>query len=195
MQNFSEIVLASHNAGKIREIQALLPNVNIFPQNHFQISDIEETGQTFVENAILKARNAALKSGLPALADDSGLVVDYLHGEPGIFSARYAGENATDQDNIAKLLTSLNNVPTEKRRAKFVCVLVFLRYTNDPTPIIAQGLWEGLILENAIGEGGFGYDPIFWIESECCSAAQLSAQRKNELSHRGKALKNLQKFL
>ena len=188
----SRIVLASSNPGKIREIQALLHGVEVLPQSQFGIQEPEETGTTFVENAIIKARNAARHSKLPAIADDSGLVVDALHGAPGVISARYAGTAASDQDNWQKLLLALDGVAEHQRNARFICVMVYLRHAEDPLPIIAQGLWEGSILTSAIGENGFGYDPVFWLKDLACSSAQLSPEQKNRLSHRAKALKDLQ---
>ena len=188
----SRIVLASSNLGKIREIQALLHGVEVLPQSQFGIQEPEETGTTFVENAIIKARNAARHSKLPAIADDSGLVVDALHGAPGVISARYAGTAASDQDNWQKLLLALDGVAEHQRSARFICVMVYLRHAEDPLPIIAQGVWEGSILTSAIGENGFGYDPVFWLKDLACSSAQLSPEQKNRLSHRAKALKDLQ---
>jgi len=152
---------------------------------------VEETGATFVENAILKARNAALHCKLPAIADDSGLVVDALNGAPGVISARYAGVGASDQDNLNKLLQELEGVPEKLRTARFICVMVFMEHANDPCPVIAQGVWEGRILDHAVGENGFGYDPVFWVPERQCASAQLSAEVKNSLSHRGQALKKL----
>jgi len=153
--------------------------------------DAEETGATFVENAILKARNAALHCQLPAIADDSGLVVDALNGAPGVISARYAGIGASDHDNVYKLLRELAGVPAELRTARFICVMVFMEHANDPCPVIAQGIWEGRILDHAVGENGFGYDPVFWVPEQHCSSAELSPDLKNSLSHRGQALKQL----
>ncbi len=187
-----KIVLASGNPGKIKEIQAILKNKFIVPQSEFSIAEAEETGSTFVENAIIKAKNAALHSDLPAIADDSGLVVDVLKGAPGVISARYAGVGASDQDNLQKLLDEMHHVTTEKRTARFVCVIVFMRYAEDPLPIISQGVWEGVILERAIGDNGFGYDPVFWVPSHQQSSAQMSAATKNQLSHRFKALRQLE---
>jgi XTP/dITP diphosphohydrolase len=188
----SRIVLASSNPGKIREIQALLHGLEVLPQSQFGIQEPEETGTTFVENAIIKARNAARHSKLPAIADDSGLVVDALHGAPGVISARYAGTAASDQDNWQKLLLALDGVAEHQRSARFICVMVYLRHAEDPLPIIAQGVWEGSILTSAMGENGFGYDPVFWLKDLACSSAQLSPEQKNRLSHRAKALKDLQ---
>lgn len=186
-----QIVLASSNAGKIREIQALLAGYTIVPQSAFNVIECEETGITFVENAILKARNAARQSQLPAIADDSGLVADALNGAPGVFSARYAGAGASDQDNIEKLLRELQGIPDEQRSARFICVMVFMAHADDPCPIIAQGVWEGRILTRAVGENGFGYDPVFWVPEHDCASAELAPAVKNSLSHRGKALKDL----
>lgn len=191
MLGSQQVVLASGNAGKTREIQALLPGISIVAQSAFDITEAEETGLSFVENAIIKARNAALYSKLPAIADDSGLVVDALQGQPGIFSARYAGVGANDQDNLQKVLQALDGVPDAQRTARFVCVMVFMQHAEDPLPVIAQGVWEGRILHQPKGENGFGYDPIFWVPERDCAAAELSAEIKNSLSHRGKALKAL----
>lgn len=193
--NTNSLVLASGNAGKIKELQALLPNYTLIPQTRFSVSDIEETGTTFVENAILKARHAAKISNLPAIADDSGLVIAALNDKPAIYSARYAGQGASDSENIAKVLHELNGVPLEKRQAYFVCVLVFMRHANDPCPIITQGRWDGFILEKPQGEKGFGYDPIFGVLDYDCSAAELDFEMKNTVSHRGKALAQLQREL
>ena len=188
-----KIVLASNNAGKIREINHILAGLDfeVVPQAEFDIPEADETGLTFVENAILKARHAAQLSGLPAIADDSGLEVDALQGAPGIYSARYAGVGASDADNLNKLLDALQGVPTAERTARFQCLMVFMRHGEDPTPLICQGTWEGRILETAQGENGFGYDPIFYVPERDCSSAQLDADTKNSLSHRGKALKQL----
>lgn len=191
----SQIVLASGNQGKIREIQAILQNDLILPQSQFQVAEPAETGATFVENAIIKARNAAQHCGLPAIADDSGLVVDALNGAPGVISARYAGIGASDQDNWQKLLHALDGIATAQRSARFICVMVYLRHADDPTPIIAQGIWEGRILDHAIGDHGFGYDPVFWVDAYQCSSAQLTPAVKNTLSHRAQALHQLQQQL
>lgn len=190
-----KIVLASGNCGKIKEIQAILHNFSVIPQQQFNIQEAEETGNTFIENAIIKARNASLYSNLPAIADDSGLVVDALKGAPGVFSARYAGTQATDQENLQKLLDDMQDIPEKQRSARFICVIVLMRHANDPFPLISQGIWEGSILMQAQGANGFGYDPVFWLASENCSSAQLSAQRKNQLSHRGQALRHLTSLL
>jgi len=188
-----EIILASSNQGKVREINQLLAGLDLHvqPQTDFGVPDIEETGLTFVENAILKARNAAQHTGLPAIADDSGIEVDALNGAPGIYSARYAGIGASDQANLEKLLTELGDLPEEKRTARFQCLMVYMRHANDPTPLICQGSWEGRILFKPQGENGFGYDPVFYVPSHDCSSAELPADIKNSLSHRGQALRNL----
>ncbi|MDT4289582.1 RdgB/HAM1 family non-canonical purine NTP pyrophosphatase [Methylomonas sp. MO1] len=191
----SSIVLASGNAGKIREIQAILQNDQILPQSQFNVVEPEETGATFIENAIIKARNAAAHCNLPAIADDSGLAVDALGGAPGVISARYAGVGASDQANLDKLLEEMRDVPDTERSARFICVMVYLRHALDPTPIIAQGVWEGRILRQAVGENGFGYDPVFWVEQYQCSSAQLAPELKNALSHRGQALRALSQQL
>jgi XTP/dITP diphosphohydrolase len=188
-----EIILASSNQGKVREINQLLAGLDLHvqPQTDFGVPDIEETGLTFVENAILKARNAAQHTGLPAIADDSGIEVDALNGAPGIYSARYAGIGASDQANLEKLLTELGDLPDEKRTARFQCLMVYMRHANDPTPLICQGSWEGRILFKPQGENGFGYDPVFYVPSHDCSSAELPADVKNSLSHRGQALRKL----
>ena len=187
------IVLASNNAGKVREFNQLLTDsdIEVIPQSEFSVAEIEETGLTFVENALLKARNAAAHTGLPAVADDSGLEVDALQGAPGIYSARYAGAGASDQDNVQKLLDALKNVPEKKRSARFQCLMVYMRHARDPTPRIFQGTWEGQILYETRGDNGFGYDPVFYVPDQRCSSAQLSPEVKNSLSHRGQALKQL----
>lgn len=191
------IVLASGNKGKIKELDALLAPMGwqVRPQSDWQLNDAEETGLSFVENAIIKARHACAHTGLPSLADDSGIAVDALQGTPGIYSARYAGANANDSDNIAKLLAALKDTPEAERTARFICVLVFMQHAEDPTPIICQGEWEGRILPAAAGQGGFGYDPIFYVPERDCSAAELSAEDKRSLSHRGKALAQLRRLL
>lgn len=187
------IVLASNNPGKVREINQILAglHLSVVPQSDFEVTEAEETGLTFVENALLKARNAARFTGLPAIADDSGLEVDALHGAPGIYSARYAGKGAGDKANLLKLLDDIKNVPDEKRTARFQCLLVYLRHELDPTPVICQGTWEGRILRAPVGDNGFGYDPIFFVPTHGCSSAQLPPETKNQLSHRGQALRRL----
>jgi len=193
-----KIVLASNNKGKVREFGEMLSTLNmeVLPQAAFNIEDADETGLTFVENAIIKARHASAIAGLPAIADDSGLEVDFLKGAPGIYSARYSaqentGEGATDEKNLLKLLDALKDVPEEKRRARFQCVLVYMRHAVDPTPLICQGTWEGFISAEPHGENGFGYDPVFYVPTHNCSSAELGAEEKNKLSHRGQALKKL----
>ena len=190
-----QIVLASGNQGKIKEIQALLSGHQVVTQSAFNVKEAEETACTFVENALIKARNAALHCNLPTIADDSGLVVDALNGYPGVISARYAGVGATDQDNIKKLLLALEGVPEAQRTARFVCVMVFMAHANDPCPIIAQGVWEGTILTKPVGSNGFGYDPVFWVPNHQCASAELSADEKNAVSHRGQALRSLTQLL
>lgn len=193
-----KIVLASNNKGKVREFGEMLATLNmeVVPQATFNIEDADETGLTFVENAIIKARHASAIAGLPAIADDSGLEVDFLNGAPGIYSARYSGEGttgegATDEKNLHKLLEALKDVPEEKRTARFQCLLVYMRHAEDPTPLICQGTWEGIITTEPQGENGFGYDPVFYVPTHHCSSAQLSSNEKNILSHRGQALKKL----
>ena len=193
--NSNKIVLASGNPGKIKEIQTILSDYSILTQQEFNIQEAEETGSTFIENAIIKARNAALHSNLPAIADDSGLIVDALEGAPGVISARYAGSKASDQDNLEKLLHALQEIPESQRSARFICVIVVMRHAKDPFPIITQASWEGSILTQPQGSHGFGYDPVFWVPTENCSSAELSASRKNQLSHRGQALSQLANFL
>ena len=186
------IVLASSNKGKVKEFSELLAghDITVVPQSDFGVPDADETGLTFVENAILKARNAAAHTGLPAIADDSGLEVDFLNGAPGIYSARYAGAGGSGANN-EKLLQALSGVDKALRGARFQCLLVYIRHADDPTPIICQGTWEGRILGTVQGDAGFGYDPLFYVPDEACSAAELAAERKNEISHRGQALRCL----
>lgn len=188
-----EIVLASSNPGKVLEINQLLAGLDLHvrPQGAYGVPDIEETGLTFVENAILKARNAAQHTGLPAIADDSGIEVDALNGAPGIYSARFAGPGAGDQANLEKLLAELGDVHEAQRSARFQCLLVYLRHAGDPTPLICQGTWEGRILSAPRGDNGFGYDPVFYVPTHNCSSAELSPGIKNSLSHRGQALRQL----
>ena len=184
-----QIVLASNNQGKIKELTRILAdlNVEILPMSHFDIESPEETGITFVENALLKARHVAQLTGLPALADDSGLAGDALNGAPGVYSARYAGENASDKENYEKLLAALSS-KAQNRSAHFHCLLAFVRTPEDPTPIICDGVWHGTILEAPQGDNGFGYDPIFWSPELNISSAELSPEQKNKVSHRAKAL-------
>ncbi len=191
------IVLASNNAGKVREINELLEptGIRVRPQGELGIDEAEETGLSFVENAIIKARHAARASGLPAIADDSGLEVDALDGAPGIYSARYAGAGAGDADNCEKLMAALEGVEEEARGARFQCLMVFMRHAEDPTPFISQGTWEGRILPAPRGANGFGYDPVFLVPGLGQSAAELDAATKNALSHRGQALAHLVEYL
>ena len=188
-----KLVLASGNPGKLKEFQALLASAHfeVLPQADFFATEAEESGLSFVENAIIKARYAADRSGLPALADDSGLEVDCLRGTPGIYSGRFAGENASDEDNNRKLLDQLRNIPEEQRSARFQCVLVYMRHAEDPSPLICQGTWEGMILSEPRGRSGFGYDPLFFVPDQNCTSAQLPADTKNTVSHRGQAMKKL----
>ena len=187
------IVLASGNKGKLKEFSQILAplDLEIVSQGDLGVEDADETGLSFVENAILKARNACAATGLPAIADDSGLEVDALSGAPGIYSARYAGPGASDQQNIDKLLSELGEREVEDRTARFRCVLVCMRHQSDPTPLIAVGTWEGKILSAPEGENGFGYDPIFWSPEFDCAAAQLTPEQKKSVSHRGKAVAQL----
>lgn len=184
-----KLVIATGNPGKLREFQALLGElgIEVVPQSAFNVPAAAETGLSFVENAILKARNAARHAGLPALADDSGIEVDALNGAPGIYSARYAGEGASDEDNNHKLLAELAGVPESERGARYQCVIAFLRHADDPMPLISQGTWEGFITYEPHGTGGFGYDPFFRPTDKTCTAAQLNAAEKNRISHRGQA--------
>lgn len=186
-------VLASGNAGKLREFASLLGewDITLTPQSEYGVGDADETGLSFVENAILKARHAARATGLPALADDSGLEVDALNGAPGIYSARYSGTHGDDAANVDKLLDDLQGVPDSERTARFVCVLAALRHADDPRPLICEGTWEGRILHQPVGDGGFGYDPVFLVPDQGCSAAELPALVKNRLSHRGNASRTL----
>jgi XTP/dITP diphosphohydrolase len=195
----NKIVLASSNQGKLREFKQILSakKFELVPQSTFNFVDADETGLSFVENAIIKARHASELTGLPSLADDSGIEVDALQGRPGIYSARYAQvqDPSADQDkeNNKKLLLELADVPEPLRTARFQCVIVFMRHAQDPTPLICQGSWEGRILSEESGVNGFGYDPLFFVPSHNCTSAELSKEIKNELSHRGKALRELMK--
>ena len=188
-----KIVLASSNPGKLKEFQILLQGCGyaVHPQSEFSVPDADETGLSFVENAILKARNACEVSGLPSLADDSGIEVDALNGAPGIYSARFSGANANDERNNLKLLEDLKDVRREKRTARYQCILVMMRHAEDPTPIVCQGAWEGIILNEPVGENGFGYDPLFYVPTHNCSSAQLDKAEKNRISHRAIAMKKL----
>jgi len=188
-----DILLASGNKGKVAELKEMLApfGLNVIPQNEYQVDDVPETGTTFIENAIIKARHAAKVTGLPCIADDSGLEVEALNGAPGIYSARFAGQDATDGTNIDKLLNLLDNDKITSRKARFVCVLVFMRHADDPTPIICQGFWQGEISKQRSGDNGFGYDPVFYQPQLDKTAAQLSPEQKHQLSHRGQALQQL----
>ncbi len=190
-----KIVLASSNQGKLREIQAIFQDLpyELASQVEWNITDADETGLTFVENALIKARHAAEHTGLMAMADDSGIEVDYLDGAPGIYSARYAGQPCDNQANNDKLLSALKDVPKEKRTARFQCVIVLMRHAKDPTPLICSGTWEGTIVEQETGANGFGYDPLFFVPTHGCTSAELSPEIKNDLSHRGQALRELAK--
>ena len=187
------LVIATGNAGKLKELRELLapPAFDVLPQSQFTSVSVDETGLSFIENAILKARHAAAASGLPAIADDSGLEVDVLDGAPGIYSARYAGEGASDEANLRKLLATLKDVPPVQRTARYQCALVFMRSARDPSPLICQASWEGRIIDTPRGSGGFGYDPIFELLDRTVTVAELPAAEKNLLSHRGKALRGL----
>ena len=192
-----KVVLASSNRGKLVELQAILEqkDVQLLPQSEFSVSDADETGLSFVENALIKARHACLATGLPAISDDSGIEVDALMGEPGIYSARYAGSHGekADIDNNAKLLRELEGVAEQDRSARFQCVITYMRHAKDPMPLICQGTWEGRILFSEEGENGFGYDPLFYVPSPGCASAKLDAATKNAISHRGQALAQLLK--
>lgn len=192
-----KVVLASSNEGKLVELQAILEqkDIQLLPQSVFSVSDADETGLSFVENALIKARHACLATGLSAIADDSGIEVDALKGEPGIYSARYAGSHGpeADKENNAKLLRELAGISEMKRSARFQCVIAYMRHAKDPMPLICQGTWEGRILFSEEGENGFGYDPLFYVPSHGCASAMLTAAEKNAISHRGQALTQLLK--
>jgi XTP/dITP diphosphohydrolase len=187
------IVLASSNAGKVREINEMLAGhaVRIVSQSEFNVPEVAETGLTFVENALIKARHAARHTGLPAIADDSGIELDALDGRPGIYSARYAGNGASDADNLHKLIDDVKKLPEDKRQCRFVCLMVYLRHAEDPIPLIAEGVWEGTALTTPRGTNGFGYDPMFYVPRHHCTSAELPPETKNSLSHRGQALRRL----
>jgi len=187
------LVIASGNAGKLRELSAMLSPLDwaVSPQSDWDVQEAVEDGLTFIENALIKARHAARMTGLPALGDDSGLVVDALGGQPGIYSSRYAGDAADDQANNAKLLKALAGIPADRRGAHFYCAMALMRHADDPAPLLATGAWHGRILEAPTGSEGFGYDPLFWVPDMSCSAAQLEPAVKNRLSHRGRALSAL----
>ncbi len=188
-----QLVLASDNQGKLKELTALLSDsgFSVVGQGDLGVTPAEETGETFVENAILKARNAARQTGRPAIADDSGIEVDALKGAPGVYSARFAGERASDSENLSKMLSQLVDVPLEERQARFRCLMVYLRRADDPAPLICEGTWSGKVTLTPSGENGFGYDPVFWVPEENCTAAELIPARKNTLSHRARALRLL----
>lgn len=188
-----KIVLATSNPGKVSELKEALLDFEIIAQSEFSFEDAEETALSFVENAIIKARHASLHTGLPAIADDSGIEVSFLNGAPGIYSARFAGTNANARLNNEKLIASL--VGVSNRKARFRCVAVYMAHANDPSPIIAQGSWDGEILKSFKGENGFGYDPIFYVPEYKCSAAELSFELKNKISHRAKAINELKQHL
>ena len=192
-----ELVLASDNRGKLNELTALLSDsdFSVVGQGTLGVTPAEETGATFVENAILKARNAALQTGRPAIADDSGLEVNALNGAPGVYSARFAGDHASDSDNVTKLLSRLEKIPWEDRNARFRCLMVYLRRADDPAPLICEGTWSGVVTKAPSGQNGFGYDPVFWVPDEGCTAAELDSERKNGLSHRARALRMLMERL
>lgn len=192
-----QLVLASGNPGKLREISAILGDLGyqLSPQSDFNVSEVAETGTTFVENAIIKARHAAIQTGLPAVADDSGIEVDALGGAPGVYSARFAGAQADDDSNNALLVEKLKSVPVAERSARYRAVIVFMRHGADPSPLICEGSWEGVIQLQPSGKGGFGYDPYFYLPEQACSSAELSAAEKNRLSHRGQALVELKRKL
>jgi len=187
------VVLASGNAGKLREIAAILSGLDmqVEPQSDLGVTEVEESELSFAENAILKARNACEQTGLAAIADDSGIEVDWLNGAPGIHSARYAGPGASDEDNLNKLLAAMAGVPEAQRLARFHCVMVYMRHAHDPTPLICDGVWEGRLLHAPRGNNGFGYDPIFHVPAHGCSSAELAPEMKNRISHRAQALRML----
>ncbi len=187
------IVLATGNPGKVRELQQILADsgLTIAPQSDYDAPEAIEDGLGFVENALIKARSAARHTGLPAIADDSGIAVDALNGEPGIHSARFAGEQASDEENLQLLLERMQGVEVAQRTARFICLMVYVRHADDPTPLICEGSWEGRLLEAPQGDNGFGYDPIFFVPEKNCTSAELPSVEKNQLSHRGKALRCL----
>lgn len=191
--NENTVVLATGNAGKVRELQRLLAvsDLKVAPQSDYQIAEATESGPGFIENALIKARNASRHTGLPAIADDSGIAVDALGGAPGVHSARYAGEHASDEENLQKLLTGMQDVAEQNRTAHFICLMVYVRHASDPTPIICHGEWQGRLLRAPVGDNGFGYDPIFYLPEKGCTSAQLSSDEKNAISHRGQALRCL----
>ncbi len=190
-----QIILASGNKKKLKELSHILNSfeIELVAQSEYKVTEAIEDGLSFVENAIIKARHACEATGKPAIADDSGIDVDYLNGNPGIYSARFAGDSANDEDNLNKLLRELNGVAKELRRARYQCVIVYMRHAKDPTPLICQASWEGIILTEKMGDGGFGYDPVFYCPQKNKTAAQMSPEEKALISHRGKALKDFQR--
>ena len=193
LSDTKKIVLASNNAGKVLEINVMLAghDLQVISQSEFSVPEIEETGLTFVENALLKARHAAQHTGLPAIADDSGIEISALQGHPGIYSARYAGVGASDEDNLDKLISEIKKLPEDHRQARFVCLMVFLRHAEDPVPLIAEGIWDGIAVTVPKGHNGFGYDPMFYVPTHNCTSAELPSAIKNRISHRGQALQKL----
>lgn len=187
------IVLATGNPGKVRELQQLLAGsgLEISPQSDYDVPEAVEDGPGFIENALIKARHAARLTGLPAIADDSGIAVDALNGSPGVHSARYAGEGASDEANLRLLLDNMKDIPDDRRGARFICMMVYVSHAGDPTPVICQGVWRGRLLHAPRGDNGFGYDPVFFVPEHQCSSAELSSEVKNRLSHRGQALRCL----
>ena len=194
---YKKIVLATNNLNKVREINELFQEsiYKIIPQSEFKVTEVEETGKTFTENALIKARNAAKYTDLPVIADDSGIEVDALDGRPGIFSARYSGIGATDKDNLTKLIKDIKHIDRKNCQAKFICAMVYIAYENDPNPIIVQGIWKGYVITKPRGVNGFGYDPIFYVPEYECTSAELDRKKKNQLSHRGQAIRKLTKKL
>jgi len=192
-----KVVLATGNAGKLHELRMMLADsgIEVLPQGALGVREIEENGANFLDNALLKARNAAHQTGLPTIADDSGLEVDALGGAPGVYSARYAGAEASDADNLTKLLKELRQVSADKRTARFRCIMAYVHHVDDPTPVICGGVWEGYILEKPRGSNGFGYDPVFLVPGKNKSSAELTPEEKNRLSHRGQALRKLVQHL
>ena len=194
---YKKLVLATNNLNKVREINELFQEsiYKIIPQSEFKVTEVEETGKTFTENALIKARNAAKYTDLPVIADDSGIEVDALDGRPGIFSARYSGIGATDKDNLTKLIKDIKHIDRKNCQAKFICAMVYIAYENDPNPIIVEGIWKGYVITKPRGVNGFGYDPIFYVPEYECTSAELDRKEKNQLSHRGQAIRKLTKKL
>ena len=194
---YKKIVFTANNLNKVREINELFQEsiYKIIPQSEFKVTEVEETGKTFTENALIKARNAAKYTDLPVIADDSGIEVDALDGRPGIFSARYSGIGATDKDNLTKLIKYIKHIDRKNCQAKFICAMVYIAYENDPNPIIVEGIWKGYVITKPRGVNGFGYDPIFYVPEYECTSAELDRKKKNQLSHRGQAIRKLTKKL